>query len=388
MLKVTNLRKEFDTVVAVDGVSLEVQRGEVFGLLGPNGAGKTTTIRTVLNIIKPDIGSIEFDGKPFSVETWNVIGYLPEERGLYRKSKIINTILYFAALKGLKAQEAKPKALRWLDRFGLTSRANDKVEDLSKGNQQKVQLISALLHNPQLLILDEPFAGLDPVNQIILKDVLMELRQQNIAIIFSTHQMEQVEKMCDNICLINKGKPVLYGALRAIKQQYGKNSIHLEFDGDGSFLKTMPGVRRADVYQNYAEVELVDPAKSAALLKHFDGKLSLRKFEIVEPSLNSIFLDVVGPPPETKPDPESEKPAARKSGTKPLDSRLKRSLFSLALISIVALVLVVANAQKEDPDWSIPAVLVAAIAISAFNYFKLKKKIDAEQTSSSREERP
>jgi len=378
MLKVTNLRKEFDTVVAVDGVSLEVQRGEMFGLLGPNGAGKTTTIRTVLNIIKPDQGNIEFDGKPFTVETWNTIGYLPEERGLYRKSKIINTILYFAALKGLNALVAKPKALRWLDRFGLADRANNKVEELSKGNQQKVQLISALLHDPQLLILDEPFAGLDPVNQVLLKDVLMELRHRNIAIIFSTHQMEQVEKMCDNICLINKGKPVLYGALRSIKQKYGKNSIHLEFDGDASFLKKMPGVRRADVYQNYAEVELEDLSKSAMLLKHFDGKLSLRKFEIVEPSLNSIFIDVVGPPAEVKTEPEAAA-SVQKSG---MDPRLKRSLFSVILVSVVALVLVIANTQKADPDWSISALLVGAAGISLFNYFRMKKKIDFEHSSS------
>ncbi len=381
MLKVTNLRKEFDTVVAVDGVSLEVQRGEVFGLLGPNGAGKTTTIRTVLNIIKPDRGTIEFDGKPFSAETWNVIGYLPEERGLYRKSKIISTILYFAALKGLKAQDAKPKALRWLDRFGLSDRLNDKVEELSKGNQQKVQLISSLLHDPHLLILDEPFAGLDPVNQVLLKDILMELRQRNIAIIFSTHQMEQVEKMCDNICLINKGKPVLNGALRSIKQKYGKNSIRLEFDGDASFLKEMPGVRRADVYQNYAELELDDLSQSSALLRRFDGKLSLRKFEIVEPSLNSIFIDVVGPAPEVRPEPA--KPALRKSGKLPMDPRLKRPFFSLALVSVIGIVMIILNLQKGSSDWGVPAILLGAAAITAFNFFKMKKKIEAEQKPSS-----
>ena len=386
MLKVTNLRKEFDTVVAVDGVSLEVQRGEVFGLLGPNGAGKTTTIRTILNIIKPDRGSIEFDAKPFSAETWNVIGYLPEERGLYRKSKVISTILYFAALKGVKPQDAKPKALRWLDRFSLVDRANDKVEELSKGNQQKVQLISSLLHDPSLLILDEPFAGLDPVNQVILKDILMELRHQNIAIIFSTHQMEQVEKMCDNICLINKGKPVLNGSLRSIKQQYGKNSIYLEFDGDASFLKKMPGIRRANIYQNYAEVELEDPSKSSALLRYFDGKLSLRKFELVEPSLNSIFIDVVGPPPEAKPEPA--KPAVQKSGKLPVDPRLKRQLFSLALVTVIAIVIIISNLLKGSSDWGVPAVLLGAAGITAFNLYRMKKKIEAEQKSSSHEVEP
>jgi ABC-2 type transport system ATP-binding protein len=294
MLKVTNLRKEYDTVVAVDGVSLEVKRGELFGLLGPNGAGKTTTIRTILNIIQPDSGEITFNGKPFVKEMWNDIGYLPEERGLYRKSKIISTILYFAALKGLPPKQAKPLALYWLERFGLKDEGYRKIEELSKGNQQKVQLIISILHHPQLLILDEPFNGLDPVNQILLKDVLLELRQKDVAIIFSTHQMEQVEKMCDTICLINKGKQVLSGELHEIKKRYGTNSIHLEYEGDGEFLKGFDFIRHADVYQNYAELELTDISKSTELLANLNGKLLLRKYEIVEPSLNSIFINVVG----------------------------------------------------------------------------------------------
>lgn len=296
MLKVQNLRKSFATVVAVDDVSLEARRGEIFGLLGPNGAGKTTTIRTVLNIIQPDSGTITFDGKPFNEETWNIVGFLPEERGLYRKSKIINTILYFASLKGLTEREAKPLAMHWLERFGLANSAHRKVEELSKGNQQKVQFIISVLHRPQFLILDEPFSGLDPVNQILLKDILLELRQQNIAIIFSTHQMEQAEKLCDSICLINKGKVVVEGSIAEVKQRYGKNSVHLAYEGDGSFLKSLPYVRRADVYQNYAELELVDMKHTKDLLASLDDRLSLRKFEIVEPSLNSIFIDVVGSP--------------------------------------------------------------------------------------------
>jgi len=293
MLKVTNLRKEYDTVVAVDGVSLEVKRGELFGLLGPNGAGKTTAIRTILNIIKPDRGEILFNGKPFINKIWDSIGYLPEERGLYRKSKIISTILYFAALKGLNSKQAKHLAIYWLERFGLKDECHRKIEELSKGNQQKIQLIISILHGPQLLILDEPFTGLDPVNQILLKDVLLEMRQKGTAIIFSTHQMEQVEKMCDSICLINKGKPVLSGELHEIKKHYGTNSIHLEYEGDGEFLKGYDFIRRADVYQNYAELELTDISKSTELLADLNGKILLRKFEIVEPSLNSIFINVV-----------------------------------------------------------------------------------------------
>ncbi|MCI0706542.1 MAG: ATP-binding cassette domain-containing protein [Ignavibacteriae bacterium] len=296
MLKVTNLRKVFDRIIAVDSVSLEVKRGEVFGLLGPNGAGKTTTIRMILNIIQPDSGTVTFNGLPFREETWNIVGFLPEERGLYRKSKLINTILYFATLKGMSERAAKPVAMKWLERFSLVDSAHRKVEELSKGNQQKVQFIISILHRPQLLILDEPFSGLDPVNQILLKDILLELRQQNTAIIFSTHQMDQAEKLSDSICLINKGRVVVEGSVADVKKRYGKNSVHLEYEGDGSFLGALPYVRRADVYQNYAELELSDMSQTRDLLTGLDGKLSLRKFEIVEPSLHSIFLNVVGTP--------------------------------------------------------------------------------------------
>ncbi|MFH0992090.1 MAG: ATP-binding cassette domain-containing protein [bacterium] len=374
MLKIFNLRKSFDSVIAVDGVSFDVKRGELFGLLGPNGAGKTTTIRTVLNIILPDSGSITFDGKPFTQEMWNNIGYLPEERGLYKKSKIINTILYFASLKGLSEKDAKPIAYQWLDRFGLKDGANRKVEELSKGNQQKVQLIASVLHSPQLLILDEPFTGLDPVNQIILKDILMELRQQNVAIIFSTHQMEQVEKMCDNICLINKGKPVLNGALADIKKQYGTNSVRLEFEGDGSFLKTLPNVKRADVYQNYAELELTDISKSRELLAGLDDRLDLRKYEIVEPSLNSIFINIVGPPPPLEDIMEVSASVKKKSST-PQDPRVRKALLSFGLSIVFAIVFIAATSAKGDVDPMMIGLWIAIIAFSGFRYFKTKNDV-------------
>jgi ABC-2 type transport system ATP-binding protein len=372
MLKVTNLRKTFDTVVAVDGVSLEVQRGELFGLLGPNGAGKTTTIRTVLNIIAPDSGTITFDGKPFSPEMWNIIGYLPEERGLYRKSKVISTILYFASLKGISERDAKPIAYQWLDRFGLKESAHRKVEELSKGNQQKVQIIISLLHRPQLLTLDEPFAGLDPVNQILLKDVLLELRQQNVAIIFSTHQMEQVEKMCDNICLINKGKPVLSGSLREVKKKYGTNSLRIEYEGDGEFLKRSPLVKRADVYQNYAELELVDIHKSRELLSELD-ELDLRKFEIIEPSLNSIFLHVVGPSP-TAEDLAATRPPTVRPTRAPMDGRVRKELISLVLTSVIGVFLLVFMTGKMDVSWPIVGVLLAAVGLSVFRFTRAKRQ--------------
>jgi ABC-2 type transport system ATP-binding protein len=378
MLSVANLRKTYDTVVAVDGVSFEAQRGELFGLLGPNGAGKTTTIRTVLNIIAPDSGTISFDGKPFSPEMWNIIGYLPEERGLYRKSKILSTIVYFAALKGIAERDAKPIAYQWLDRFGLKESAHRKVEELSKGNQQKVQLIISILHNPKLLILDEPFAGFDPVNQILLKDILLELRQQNVAIVFSTHQMEQVEKMCDNICLINKGKPVLSGSLRDIKNKYGKNSLRIEYEGDGEFLKKSPLVKRADVYQNYAELELTDIHKSRELLSRLGDKLDLRKFEIVEPSLNSIFIDVVGPPPNSE-EVIPARPAPVRAARQPLDKRVKRELLPLVLSSVVFVVLAIGMLFKEKPDWSLPALLLAVVILSSVRYVRARKAVEAER---------
>ncbi len=375
MLNVSHLRKEYDRVVAVDDVSLTVNRGEIFGLLGPNGAGKTTTIRTVLNVIQPDSGTITFDGKHFSPEMWNIIGYLPEERGLYRKSKIVNTILYFASLKGLSESEARPRVSYWLERFGLKDSGHRKVEELSKGNQQKVQLICSILHKPQLLILDEPFSGLDPVNQILLKDILMELRQQDVAIVFSTHQMEQVEKMCDTICLINKGRIVLQGLLRDVKKQYGTNSIRLEFEGDGAFLKSLPIVKRADVYQNYAELELVDVTQSRELMASLDGRLNLRKFEMVEPSLQSIFINVVGMPESM----EQPNPPPVAKVSHPMAPEVKKALISFLMGIVLMIGFTVVEALKEEPNWIGPLVIAAVVAFSGFRFLKIKS--DSERRS-------
>lgn len=384
MLRVTDLRKEFDTVVAVDGISLEVRRGELFGLLGPNGAGKTTTIRTVLNIIKPNRGEITFDGNPFTRETWNAIGYLPEERGLYRKSRILNTIVYFATLKGVDAETARSRALSWLERFGLGDRFNDKVEELSKGNQQKVQLISSLIHEPSLLVLDEPFSGLDPVNQVLLKDVLMDLRKKNIAIIFSTHQMEQVEKMCDTICLINKGKIVLEGSLRQVKQQYGKNSVHLEFDGDGGFLAKLPQVRKANIYQNYAELELVNPERPADLLSQLDGKIALRKFEVVEPSLHSIFIDVVGiPSVAQEEDSKSTGGSVRRLG-RPMNKALRKAITVLTGTLAVTMIVTATRIQSDSTDWTLPAILLAAVGLSGYRVWDAWRKAGKQEKPEER----
>jgi ABC-2 type transport system ATP-binding protein len=357
--------------------------------LGPNGAGKTTTIRTVLNILQPDSGEILFDGKSFSENTWNSIGYLPEERGLYRKSKIINTILYFASLKRMAAKDAKPAAYYWLERFGLKQDGHRKIEELSKGNQQKVQLIISVLHRPQLLILDEPFSGLDPVNQILLKDILLELRQNNTAIIFSTHQMEQVEKMCDNICLINKGKPVLSGDLSKIKKQYGSNSVHLEYDGDGEYLKHSKLIRHADVYQNYAELELLDISKSNELLAQLHNKLTIRKFEIVEPSLNSIFVSVVGGQENItnasqKPIPNQQMPSRDIKKLAMKDTRVRKLMLSIVLLICLSVVSIL----KID-NGSNSYIILLWLGLFTFlciRFFIVKRKVEKELSAKKSEE--
>jgi ABC-2 type transport system ATP-binding protein len=299
MLKVQNLHKKFNDFVAVQNVSFEVKNGEVFGLLGPNGAGKTTTIRMIMNIIKPDSGKVTFYSSkgeeiPFSEELKNIIGYLPEERGLYRKNKVINTILYFTELKNVGQDIGYNKAYELLERFDLKDFAEKKCEELSKGMQQKVQFIISIIHDPEIMILDEPFSGLDPVNQIVLKDVLGELKQKGKAIIFSTHQMETVEKLCDNICLINHGNIVLQGGLNEVKRRYGTDTIHIEYEGDGSFLKTMSEIKKAEIFQNYAEIQLVDHKNHNDFLLEIAKKLQIRKFELMEPSLHSIFVSIVG----------------------------------------------------------------------------------------------
>ncbi|MEK9137170.1 MAG: ATP-binding cassette domain-containing protein [Bacteroidota bacterium] len=312
MLKATNLRKEFTSVLAVDGVSFEVQRGEILGLLGPNGAGKTTTIRMILNILQPDGGEITYDERRFSDLTRNQVGYLPEERGLYRKSKLWDTILYFAQIRGMNAGPAKAEAYKWLQRFNLLPYKDKKVEELSKGNQQKVQFIIAIIHDPILIVLDEPFSGLDPVNQILLKDIFLELKQCSKAIIFSTHQMDQAEKLSDTLCLINRGRVVLNGNVHDVKRRYGKNSVLVEFDGDGAFMSTMPGVRRANMYQNSAELELEDGFVPQVILSYLNGRVDIRKFEVLEPSLNSIFIRLVG---GTGPDERKEDVSPSLGGT-------------------------------------------------------------------------
>ena len=289
-----NLVKTFGTHRAVDGVSLEIPRGIIFGLIGPNGAGKTTTIRMILDIIRPDSGEVVVLGTPSGEQVKARVGYLPEERGLYRKTKVLEMLEYQGSLRGASPAAARKEASGWLDRLELADWKARKVEDLSKGMQQKVQFIGAVLGKPELLILDEPFSGLDPVNQNTFKDLMLELNRNGASIIFSTHQMDTAEKLCKEIALINKGQIVLNGSLSQIKSRFGKNSVMVEFDGDGAFLQSLPGVARVDDYGRYREVRLQDGADPQALLRAAVERVTVRRFEIMEPTLHNIFIEKVG----------------------------------------------------------------------------------------------
>jgi ABC-2 type transport system ATP-binding protein len=294
VLTATHLHKEFASTVAVDEVSFTVRPGQIFGLIGPNGAGKSTTIRMIMDILEPDSGSIEIDGRPAAAVVRGISGYLPEERGLYRKSGVSRVIDYFAALKGLPRREARLAAAPWLERFGLAGRAERNVEELSKGNQQKLQFIIAVLHRPRLLVLDELFSGLDPVNQELMKDALLELRQDNRAIVFSTHMMEHAEMLCDDLVLIDRGRVVLSGPPGEIKRRHGRNAVHVEFDGDGALLQRLPGVRAARISGRFAELDLAEGADTNALLADMLPHLQVARFARVEPSLHAIFIETVG----------------------------------------------------------------------------------------------
>jgi ABC-2 type transport system ATP-binding protein len=294
VIQIENLKKVYTSKVAINNVSFEVDKGVIFGLLGPNGAGKTTMIRMILNIILPDSGRVLFDGVPFSEDTKNRIGYLPEERGLYKKNKVGDTIEYFGNLKNMNRSYIKKQTKYWLERFDIKDRITGKVEELSKGNQQKIQFIISVLHNPDVLILDEPFSGFDPVNQDLLKDILIELKKSGKTIIFSTHQMEQVEKLCDSICLINDGEVVLSGNLNYVKKQYGNDSIKLSFSGDASFIKTYPNVKYINIFENYAEITVTDKFSTKDFIDEANKKLNIKSFQIAEPSLHSIFVEKVG----------------------------------------------------------------------------------------------
>lgn len=293
-LRVENVTKRFGDFTAVDDLSFSVRSGRVFGFLGPNGAGKTTTIRMIVGITAPDTGHVELFGQKVSNETQNRIGYLPEERGLYKKTKILDQLRYFAALKGVSQTEADKRIDFWLERMKLTEWKRKKTTDLSKGMQQKVQFISTVLHDPDLLILDEPFSGLDPVNVEFMIDVISEFKSKEKTIIFSTHLMETAERLCNDILLINKSKKVVGGTLREVKEGYGKNLIALRAEGGGNVLEDKSLIAKVTEHADEKEIELAAGADSQALLKKLiESGAKVSRFEEVEPSLNDIFIEKV-----------------------------------------------------------------------------------------------
>src|ERR1700756_2283591 len=293
-LELCDVSKSYDQFVAVDHLSLNIPKGSVYGLLGPNGAGKTSSLRMMIGITLPDSGEVRIFGQTFQREHLKRIGYLPEERGFYKRMKLGEHLVLLAELQGIPANEARRRATDWCNRLQLSEWYDKKVEELSKGMQQKAQFIASILHDPELLILDEPFSGLDPANAVVLKDVLLELKKVGKTILFSTHRMDTVERLCDAICLVNHGRSVLEGDLRSIKSRYGKNNVQMEYEGDGDFLQTSELVQSFNNYGNYVEVKLRSGADPQALLQSAISRVRLNKFELVEPSLEEIFIDVVG----------------------------------------------------------------------------------------------
>ena len=294
ILAVRDVRKTFGDVRAVDGVSFTVRQGTITGLLGRNGAGKTTTIRMITGIFMPDSGEIRWLGSEDGVSFRDRIGYLPEERGLYKQMKVWELLVFLAEIKGRRPAETRKKVDDWLERFELTDKRDAKVEELSKGNQQKVQLIGTLLHDPDLIILDEPQSGLDPVNMVLVRNLLRDLRNEGKTILLSTHMMGEAEKMADEIILIHRGQVVLEGTLDEVRASSGRNTLHLDFEGDGAFLSDLPEVRKASIVNNSAEISLADGADPQQILHACMPRVRIRRFELASPSLEEIFIAKVG----------------------------------------------------------------------------------------------
>ena len=290
-VELNSICKSYNDKVVVNNVSFTVEQGEIFGLIGPNGAGKTTTIRMMMDIVKPESGEINILGKSLNGNTKNRIGYLPEERGLYRKMAVRQSLVYLASLKGMGIRLARSRAEELLQRVDMLPHGKKKIEELSRGMGQIIQFLATIIHDPQLLILDEPFAGLDPVNTQLLKEIILELRSQGRAIILSTHMMNEVEALCDRILMINKGRTVLYGELAEIKSRYRNNSVFLEFDG---VLGEIEGVVGKKEHGEYVELFLDGETPPQKILEQLASQgVRVNRFEVSTPSLNEIFLQVV-----------------------------------------------------------------------------------------------
>lgn len=298
MIELQHVTKSFGDLVAVNDVSFTARKGGVFGLLGPNGAGKSTTIRMIMNILLPDRGSILFDGRPLAEADKERIGYLPEERGLYKKVTVNDMLTYLGELKGRNRSEIEPRIDEWLERFELGEWKHKKIDELSKGMSQKVQFIGSIVHDPELLFFDEPFSGLDPVSSDLLRDTILELGKSGKTILFSTHILDHAERICNDIFIINKGREVISGSMEDVKDRHGTRSVIVEFDGDDSVMDKLPMVKSIIRYPRWIEAELVEGADPDELLTALVGTVSVRHFEVVAPSLHKIFVDLVGRPAE------------------------------------------------------------------------------------------
>lgn len=294
VLKMEHVTKRFGSFTAVDDLSLEIPEKEMFGFLGANGAGKTTTFRMVLGLIDPSDGSITWKGNKIDYKTSHLIGYLPEERGLYPKMKVKDQIVYLARLRGMQKQDVLTELDYWLNRFKVPEYADKKVEELSKGNQQKIQFISAVIHKPDLLILDEPFSGLDPVNVELLKEAVTDLKEKGTTIVFSSHRMEHVEELCEHLCIMQKGKPIVHGSLREIKRSFGRKNLIVHGDFSMEFFKSHHLVLKAKLTAEGAHLQIAKEEDAEAILKEIVDKGFIRKFELEEPSLNDIFIEKAG----------------------------------------------------------------------------------------------
>jgi ABC-2 type transport system ATP-binding protein len=294
MIELRDVRKSFGALKAVDGVSLTTDAGEVFGLLGPNGAGKSTTIRMIMKILAPDSGSILFNGAPILDDDKSRIGYLPEERGLYRKVKIGEMLLYLAGLKGADPSTSARRLDEWLERFGLAPWKRRPPEELSKGMAQKAQFIAAVLHDPEFIFLDEPFSGLDPVSTDELREAVLELARKGKTVLLSTHNMETAEKICSRILIMDHGRVVVSGLLADVKGRYGKNCVSVEFDGVLDLERFPLPVSVISRFPRYVEMELAEGTGAQEVLAALVGRVSIRRFEVVAPSLHGIFVQIVG----------------------------------------------------------------------------------------------
>lgn len=293
VVELAGVTKAYENKIAVNHLSLSIEAGQMFGLLGPNGAGKTSSIRMMMGITIPDSGRVSLFGKPFQRASLDHVGYLPEERGLYKKMKVVDQLIFFGRLHGVPADEARKRAVDWAHRMEIAGTLEMKTEELSKGMQQKIQFIATLLHDPGLIVMDEPFSGLDPVNAALVERTLLELRGQGKAILFSTHRMDQVEKLCDTICLVNNGQSVLSGTMREIKSRYERDHVIVEFEGSAGFLKSEE-VAEAKNFSGHAEIRLKPHGDAQKLLREASSAATIYRFELVEPSLEEIFIRTVG----------------------------------------------------------------------------------------------